>query len=100
VIESGSFTVELQRSGPGAIRLQTTHGPQILGELGFFLGSPRNATVVCDQPAVVYRLTVERWGEICAAYPEVARTLDAAVISTLGERVSHLTRVVDALQGR
>ncbi len=98
LIESGSFTVGLERSGSGVIRLQTTHGSQILGELGFFLGSPRNATVVCDQPAVVYRLTVERWGEIRAEYPEVAHTLEAAVISTLGERVAHLTRVVDALQ--
>ncbi len=99
LIESGSFTVGLERSGPSLVRLQTTHGSQILGELGFFLGSPRNATVVCDQPAVVHRLTVERWREIRAEYPEVAHTLDAAVISTLGERVAHLTRVVDALQG-
>lgn len=99
LIESGSFTVGLQRSGPSVVRLQTTHGSQILGELGFFLGTPRNATVVCDEPAVVYRLTVERWREICAAHPEVAHTLEAVVISILGERVSHLTRVVDALQG-
>jgi SulP family sulfate permease len=98
LIESGSFTVGLERSGAGVMRLQTTHGSQILGELGFFFGTPRNATVVCDQPAVVHRLTVERWREITAEHPEVARTLDAAVIATLGERVAHLTRVVDALQ--
>lgn len=98
LIESGSFTVGLQRSGPSVVRLQTTHGSQILGELGFFLGSPRNATVVCDQPAVVYRLTVERWRDIRAEHPEVGQTLETAVISTLGERVAHLTRVVDALQ--
>lgn len=99
LIESGSFTVGLEREGAGVVRLQTTHGSQILGELGFFFGSPRNATVVCDQPAVVHRLTVERWDEIRADHPDVARTLDGAVISTLGARVTHLTRVVDALQG-
>lgn len=98
LIESGSFTVGLEREGTSVLRLHTTHGSQILGELGFFFGSARNATVVCDQPAVVYRLSVERWREICAEHPDVARTLDAAVISTLGGRVAHLTRVVDALQ--
>lgn len=99
LIESGSFTVGLERSDSGFVRLHTTHGSQILGELGFFLGTPRTATVVCDQPAVVHRLTVERWAEIRAEFPEIAHTLDAVVISTLGERVAHLTRVVDALQG-
>jgi SulP family sulfate permease len=99
LIESGTFTVGLERPGSAVVRLQTTHGSQILGELGFFLGAARTATVVCDEPAVVYRLTVARWAEIRAAQPEVAQTLDAAVIATLGERVAHLAKVVDALQG-
>lgn len=99
LIESGTFTVHLDRPGSAVVRLQTTHGSQILGELGFFLGTPRTATVVCDRAAVVYRLTVDRWARIRAERPDVAHTLDAAVIATLGERVAHLTKVVDALQG-
>jgi SulP family sulfate permease len=99
LIESGTFTVGLDRPGSAVVRLQTTHGSQILGELGFFLGTPRTATVVCDEAAVVFRLTVARWAEIRADHPEVAQTLDTAVIATLGERVAHLTKVVHALQG-
>jgi SulP family sulfate permease len=99
LIESGSFTVGLVRPGSPEVRLQTTHGSQILGELGFFLGAPRTATVICDQPAVVHRLTRDTWALIWTEHPEIAHTLGNAVIATLGERVAHLTRVVDALQG-
>ncbi len=99
LIESGTFTAELARSDRSAVRLQTTRGAQLLGELGFFLGTARTATVRCDSAAVVYRLTTDRWATIRADHPELAHLLDGAVIRLLSYRLAHLTRVVDALQG-
>lgn len=98
IVESGRFTAQLERPGQTAVRLQTMQGAQIVGELGFFLGTQRNATVRADGPGVVYSLTRAQWLDLTRLQPQVAQTLDRLVIHLLSQRVTHLTRVVQALQ--
>ena len=98
IVESGRFTAQLERPGQTALRLQTMQGAQIVGELGFFLGTQRNATVRADEPGVVYSLTRAQWLDLTRLQPQVAQTLDRLVIHLLSQRVTHLTRVVQSLQ--
>lgn len=98
IVESGRFTAQLERPGQTALRLQTMQGAQIVGELGFFLGTQRSATVRADGPGVVYSLTRAQWLDLTRLQPQVAQTLDRLVIHLLSQRVTHLTRVVQSLQ--
>ncbi len=98
LVEAGQVTAHLEKPGVAPVRLETMQGGRVVGELGFFLGSRRNASVVADRPSVVYCLTREAWDQIVADDPEVAQTLNSLMIHLLGERVQHLTRVVEALQ--
>ena len=97
LMESGQLTALLERPGQRPLRLQTVRGANILGELGFFLGTARSASVVADTASVVHCLSQAGWTELRRDHPDLASTLDSLVIHQLSLRVVHLTKVVDAL---
>jgi sulfate permease, SulP family len=97
LMESGQLTARLERPGQRPLRLQTMRGATILGELGFFLGTARSASVVADTASVVHCLSQAGWTKLRHEHPDLASTLDSLVIHQLSLRVVHLTKVVDAL---
>jgi SulP family sulfate permease len=97
LMESGQLTALLERPGQRPLRLQTMHGANILGELGFFLGSARSASVVADTATVVHCLDQAGFSALRLQHPDLAGALDRLVIHQLSLRVVHLTKVVDAL---
>jgi SulP family sulfate permease len=97
LVESGQLTAFLERPGEKLLRLQTVRGANVLGEVGFFLGMPRSASVVADTVAVVYSLSQAGLSDLRREQPTLATTLDSLVIHQLSQRVVHLTQVVDAL---
>lgn len=97
LVESGQLTASLHRPGKEPLRLQAMRGANIVGELGFFLGTARSASVVADTVAVVYSLSQAGLRDLRRDQPDLATTLDSLVIHQLSQRVVHLTQVVDAL---
>jgi SulP family sulfate permease len=97
-IESGQVTARLDQVGQPALRLQTMGSGHIVGEIGFYLKQRRTASVVADEDSVVYCLTRERLARMEEEHPETASLLHRLVIQLVSERVSHLTRTVDALE--
>lgn len=97
LVESGQFSALLQRPGKEPLRLQSMRGANIVGEVGFFLGTVRSASVVADTAAVVYTLSQGGLCDLRRKQPALATTLDSIVIHQLSQRVAHLTQVVDAL---
>ena len=98
LLETGQVTAQIEKPGSVPVRLETMQGGRVIGELGFFLGTRRNASVVADRPTVVYCLTRSAWDEIQANHPDVAQTVTGVVIHLLGQRVQHLSRAVEAMQ--
>lgn len=98
-IESGQVTAQLESPDAEPMRLETMQGGRAVGELGFYLGTRRSAAVVVDRPSVIYRLSQETLSRIEHEDPEAANAFHRAIIHLLGERVLHLVRAVDALQG-
>jgi SulP family sulfate permease len=99
LVESGLLTARLPAAGERAgARLQTMRTGSVIGELGMLLGSPRSADVVAECDSVLCVIAQPQWRHIVEHEPEIARTLDQLLLRLLGERVVHLTRVVDALQ--
>src|SRR5262245_44144466 len=82
---SGRFTVELD--GDHAPITEIGQGRSI-GEIGFFAGLPRTATVVAKRDSRVLAITRERFRAIGEASPEIRD----AVILSLASRVSESNR--------
>lgn len=97
-IESGLLTAQLEREDGSVLRLQTMGCGHVVGELGFYTGLPRGASIVCEEDATVYFLTKEKMEELDHRAPKVAATIHQLIVHLLANRVSHLVRVVDLLQ--
>jgi sulfate permease, SulP family len=90
-------TAQLERDSQQPIRLETMRGGQVVGEIGFYLGVRRTASVVADQPSVIYRLSLDRLRQLERDDPETAVTFHNLIACLLAERASHLIRTADAL---
>ncbi|MBP6015180.1 MAG: SLC26A/SulP transporter family protein [Candidatus Promineofilum sp.] len=97
-LESGQLTAQLELPNAAPVRLETMQGGRVVGELGFYLGTKRSASVVADRPSVLYRLSQSTLTRVEADDPEVAYAFHRIIIHLLGERVLHLVRAVDVLQ--
>ena len=97
-IESGQVTAHLETPGKTPIRLETMEGGRIFGEVAFFLDINRTASVVADQPSVIYSLSRETLKTMISDDPQTAYAFQGFIVHSLGQRVMHLTHVVNALQ--
>lgn len=97
-IESGQITALLESPDRDPIRLESMLGGQVLGEIGFYLGVDRTASVIADKPSRLYRLTKSQLERMEEENPEAALALQESIIKLLAGRVSHLIETVDALQ--
>lgn len=97
-IESGQVTAHLGSSGKNPVRLETMQGGRTVGELGFYLGAPRTASVIVDQPSVIYVLSKESLKKMEAEDPEIASIFHRTMVLLLSERVAHLSRTVGTLE--
>jgi SulP family sulfate permease len=97
-VESGQVSAQLEQPGKPSTRLEAVRGGRAVGELGFYLDTQRTASVIADEPTVVYVLTRDALNALEEAQPEVASALHRVIVRLLGERVTHLIRTVEVLQ--
>ena len=97
-LEQGQVTAQLERDGEPPLRLETMRGGTVVGELAFFGLGVRTASVVIDEPSVLYRLTREAMREMELHSPEGTACFYRVASRLLSARAVHLLRVVDALQ--
>lgn len=97
-IEHGLLTVQLERPTGPALRVETLSDGRTVGEVGFFLKRPRNASVIVDAPTTVYRLTYATMARIEQEQPEAATVLRNLCLQVLARRVVELNGIVRALE--
>ena len=97
-VASGKVTARLERDDGPSIRLETMQGGSLVGELGFYTGAARTASVVADEPTRAFRLTREALEQLTSDAPEIAAAFHELVVRSLAKRTGHLMRVVHALQ--
>lgn len=97
-VESGQVTAQLERPSQDPIRLETMGSGRVVGEMGFYLGQVRTASVVADLPGVVYELTRQQLAKMEAEAPQAAAGLHRLIANLLAERATHLVETVEALQ--
>ena len=97
-VESGQVTAQLERPGRSPVRLETMGNGRVVGEIGFYLSQDRTASIIADEPSVLYGLSRKDLQRIEQENPEAAATLHLIIVHLLAERVTHLVSTVNALQ--
>ncbi len=97
IVEAGQVTVLLDLANGERLRLRTMGPGTLIGELGFYLGLPRTASVVADEACVLRRLTQANLARMHADDPAAAAAFHAYVSRILAERVVNANRTVETL---
>lgn len=93
-IESGRLSTYSEREGHAPIRLQTMMDDTMVGEIGFYLGDLRTATVIADKPSIVYCLTKDALSKMEKENPIVAIALHRLIVEKTAKRVNHVFKSV------
>jgi SulP family sulfate permease len=97
-IESGQVTSQIEIPGQPPVRLETMRGGRTVGEMGFYLNTPRSANVIADEVSVAYRLSRGALERMELEEPQAALAFHRLMVQLLGDRAIHLMRSVRALQ--
>jgi SulP family sulfate permease len=96
-LEDGMVTAQLEISGEEPRRLNTMSSENMVGEIGFYLGSKRNASVITETPATLYRLTTEALSKMESQDPEAAALFHKYIAYAMAEKLSHLMSTLETL---
>jgi len=96
-IESGHVTARLEFSDGRTLRLRTMGPGTVVGEISLFLGGPRTASVVTNEPCVVYGLTPAALARLEQAEPALALAFHRFMVCLLAERLTNSTSTLRSL---
>ena len=96
-IESGQATVELSGPGDAHIRLKTLGPGAIVGEIAFYLGGARTASVVARSKVVAWLFSRTSLARMQKDAPDVAVAFHKGMASMLAARLSSTNRLVQFL---
>jgi SulP family sulfate permease len=69
----------------------------MIGEIGFYLGTLRSASVIADKPGTAFRLSREALTRMEAERPEFAAALHQFMAEMLAERLLHITQTFETV---
>ena len=96
-VESGRFDV-LKRTDDGPpVRLAKVRHGALLGEIAFYLGEPRSATIVATQRSSVRVMRRSALERMRAERPEAATLFDHMVIRSVARSLKRTTQMVTTL---
>jgi sulfate permease, SulP family len=96
-IDSGELTTRLEISKGKFIRLRNQGGGTMVGEMGLFLRQSRTATVVADEPSVLYKLSLPEYHRMMQDDPELAFHLHQWIGRVLSVRLAENNHTLEAL---
>lgn len=94
----GQMTALAEGEGGAVTRFETLRAGGLLGELGFYLGGERSATVRADYDSVLLALDNAALERVLAAAPTLAAELHKQVARLMARRVLHLMEALEAVQ--
>jgi len=97
-VQSGQVTAQLETPDKNPVRLETIYSGRTVGEIAFFLGAQRTASVVANQNSVVYSLSLDDLKQMEIKDPESANVFHRLSVILLSQRVMHLIYTVRALE--
>jgi sulfate permease, SulP family len=98
-LESGRLTVRLRTAAGSDTRLRTMGAGTVVGELPLYLGTERTASVIAEEPSVVYRLSLADFARMERDDPEMAAALHRLFARLLARRLVDTQRSMAAIMG-
>jgi len=96
-LEEGDVSVYLRPAAGEMVRIRRTGPGTVIGELGFYLNTPRTASVIADGPGRAYRLTAEALDRMAHSHPALAAALHRFMADLLAERLLRTTHTLEAV---
>lgn len=97
VLASGGVAITLTDEYGRSTRLRRMSAQTVVGEMGFYRGVPRAASVIAEEPTVVYRLTRQAFQRMQADDPQTASAFHRLIVRVLSDRLEFANREVAAL---
>ncbi|NNL97994.1 MAG: cyclic nucleotide-binding domain-containing protein, partial [Acidimicrobiia bacterium] len=97
IVESGSLTAQLELEGQPIARLARVGTGSVVGELGFYTGELRTASVLATTDCVVERVGVEAVARMEREDPDLALALHRAMVRLVSDRLARANDAVRAL---
>ena len=96
-IESGRVDVLLRDEAGHALRLRSMTAGAVIGEVGFYLGKTRSASIVVTEAGLLQRLSHDALRRMEATAPQTASAVHVLIASVLSDRLSTTNRLVQEL---
>ncbi|MCB1489916.1 MAG: SLC26A/SulP transporter family protein, partial [Bauldia sp.] len=96
-IESGRAAVVLEDSEVVHVRVATVGSGSIVGEMAFYLGRPRTASIIAESALVAWRFSAETLERLGATTPEAVIGFHRGMASILAERLTTTNKLVHLL---
>ncbi len=96
-IESGKLAVYLGKGEAHSIRVNSAEPGSFVGEISFYLGQQRTASVICEKPARVWQFSHDNLEALRKEHPEIASYFHQRMAVMLADRLSATTRLVQHL---
>jgi SulP family sulfate permease len=94
-IETGHAAVDIPaETGEGSIRLATVGPGAIVGEMAFYLGEERSASIVAEEPMIVWRFSRAAMDRLQASAPGAALRFHEGMAAILAKRLTRTNRIV------
>ena len=98
ILSTGRVTILFKSPEGFEFRLRSMLGHTLLGEMGLYRNALRGASVVADEPTVVYKISQKSLQHMENEAPELAHAFHKFVVRTLAARLDFSNREVAGLQ--
>ena len=96
-LEAGRVEVRLKLAGRRAVGLRAMAPGTVVGEIGFYLGLSRSASVVATQPGRAYRLTRASLEQIEHERPRLGTVFHQHMAGLIAEKLNDSTSALASL---
>lgn len=97
LIVSGSVAVVVDSGSDVPLVIRRMSRKTVVGEMGFFRGNPRRATVTVEGESLVYTLTRDAYDRLSAENPALASAFLEFIVRALADRLEFANRGIAAL---
>jgi len=97
LVASGCVAVTVSQADGKIAKLRRMAGQTVIGEMGFYRGQPRAATILAEEPTVVYRLTRKAFLRMHKRDPEIVSSFHRLIVRVLADRLDFANREIAAL---
>jgi SulP family sulfate permease len=97
LVVSGSVAVVVRGDAGLPLLIRRMSRKTVVGEMGFFRGNVRRATVSVEGESLVYTLTRSAYDRLCAEHPDLATAFLEFIVRALADRLEFANRGIAAL---